>query len=95
MRFTLSLAVAAAGMVLAGAALGQTVTSGVPAGSQARPLVVAPPSVGDGVANGVVKPSGAPSVSNGVANGVVKQSGAPSVGDGVANGVVKSTTMQQ
>jgi hypothetical protein len=57
--------------------------------------VSAPPSVGNGLANGVVKPAGAPSVGDGRANGVVKRSGSPSVGDGVANGVVKSTTVNQ
>jgi hypothetical protein len=54
-----------------------------------------PPSVDNGVANGIVKHAGAPSVDNGVANGVVKQPGSPSVGDGIANGVVKSSTVNQ
>ena len=95
MNYPLFFPSAMVGMLLAGAALAQTVTNGMPAGAQGRSLVTTPPSVDNGVANGVVKPSGAPSVSNGVANGIVKQPGAPSVGDGVANGTLKSTTTQQ
>lgn len=76
-------------------AAAQAVISLEPQGVQGQSGVSAPPSVGNGIANGVVKPAGAPSVGDGRANGVVKPSGAPSVGDGVANGVVKSTTVNQ
>lgn len=76
-------------------AMAQSVISLEPQQGQVQTGVSAPPSVGNGIANGVVKPAGAPSVGDGRANGVVKRSGAPSVGDGVANGVVKSTTVTQ
>ena len=79
----------------AGPAAAQAVISLEPQTDQIGHGVNAPPSVGNGIANGVVKPAGAPSVGDGRANGVVKQSGAPSVGDGMANGVVKSTTVNQ
>ena len=73
----------------------QAVISLEPDARQTQTAVTAPPSVGNGIANGVAKPAGAPSVGDGRANGVVKQGGAPSVGAGVANGVVKSTTVNQ
>lgn len=83
-------AISAFAVLVAGAAVAQT------AGGKSSPIVVnAPPSVANGVANGVVKSAGSPSVNNGVSNGIVKRSGAPSVGDGIANGVVKSSTIQQ
>lgn len=76
-------------------AAAQAVISLEPGTSQAGASISTPPSVGNGIANGAVKPAGAPSVGDGRANGVVKREGAPSVGDGVANGVVKSTTINQ
>lgn len=91
---SLLLGIAASGFLLAGTALAQTVVQNGASG-QSTTGVSASPSVDNGVANGVAKPTGSPSVSNGVSNGVVKQKGAPSVGDGVGNGVMKSTTTQQ
>ena len=78
-------------------ALVSTAASAQTTGSTSHgPIIVnTPPSVGNGVANGVVKSSGSPSVSNGVANGVVKPAGSPAVGNGIGNGVVKSSTVQQ
>jgi hypothetical protein len=87
--------IAAVLLLAAGPAAAQKVISLEPQGGPAASGVTAPSSVGNGIANGVVKPAGAPSVGDGRANGVVKRSGAPSVGDGVANGVVKSTTVNQ
>lgn len=95
MALRFQLLVASIALIGTAPAMAQTVTSGIAPGSGTIPSVQTPPSVDNGVANGVVKHAGAPSVGNGVANGVVKPAGAPSVGNGVANGVMKSTTVNQ
>ena len=94
-NFPIVLATVACAALVAGSAAAQSVQTTVPDGGQGGRPVAASPSVGDGIANGVVKPSGSPSVGNGVANGVLKRPGSPSVGDGIANGVLKSSTVQQ
>lgn len=72
----------------------QTVVTGTGGPQESAATITTPPSVNNGVSNGVVKPAGSPSVSNGVSNGIVKPLGAPSVSNGVANGVAKSPTVQ-
>lgn len=87
-------AISAFAVLITGTAMAQS--AGTAGTGQSSPIVVtSPPSVDNGVANGVVKSAGSPSVNNGVSNGVVKRSGSPSVGDGIGNGVVKSSTIQQ
>lgn len=66
-----------------------------PGGNGQQPEIISPPSVDNGIADGIAKTAGSPSVGDGRANGVVKQPGSPSVGNGIANGVVKSTTINQ
>ena len=80
--------------ILLSAALLLVGISAAPA-ADTQTTVTTPPSVDNGVGNGVVKPAGSPSVGNGVGNGVVKAPGAPAVSDGVANGVAKSPMVEQ
>ncbi len=92
----LAASLAASALVAVPPARAQVVIeSGTPTSTSRSGTVTTPPSVDNGVANGVVKPSGSPSVGNGVANGVVKPAGSPSVDNGVANGSAKSSTVNQ
>ena len=82
-------------LLLGQTALAQvTIVNGLD-GSERTVGIAVPPSVDNGTANGVVKPSGSPSVSNGLSNGIVKQPGAPSVGNGVSTGAAESPSMEQ
>lgn len=91
----LAIGSASALLVLGQTALAQvTIVNGLD-GSQRTVGTGVPPSVDNGLANGVVKPSGSPSVSNGISNGIVKQPGAPSVGNGVSTGAAESPSLEQ
>ncbi len=88
--------------VLAGSALAQSeggpaIIYGEPgvSGGEPIPSITTPPSVDNGMANGIVKHAGSPSVGNGLANGVVKWPGSPSVGDGLADGVAITPAFEQ